>query len=222
MKLFSAGWECDPNDSLYDPKSNLSAADSRVLCLTGCYHGTITTNLDKYCDDLNDDQSWSKLPLTEGYPTSHDASFWQTFLMDVYKDSNDMEVRMTENTEGLSNFETDLQLAWTTNKIPKRLFNLLKPVMYSGTQCITSNDLFIIVMGEPLVGDQIFFARGSNCPYIVRPTQADATFSEVQEHHSISSFHTLIGGVYIPGMMDGEVWGMLADGKVQEKSVYLI
>lgn len=63
---------------------------------------------------------------------------------------------------------------------PIRLLKRLRITLRNKTLCQTTNGEFILVHGDPKVGDYVFLARGAAFPIITRPTKKDKPYCGIK------------------------------------------
>jgi hypothetical protein len=72
------------------------------------------------------------------------------------------------------------------------------------------------------VGDFVFVARGAVFPFILRPIGHDETFEETKKTPEISTFYRFVGGAYVHGVMDGQVWKKMEAEGQSDEAIFLL
>jgi hypothetical protein len=130
-----------------------------------------------------------------------------------------MRHRIDHDADSLCNFQADLVTAMSTGKIPTRAFPGFMAAFNQTILCVTSTGRVAMVLGDVEVGDCVFAVRGVTMPFFLRPTTPDDSYSGVKERLGIKRFYKFVGGSYVHGIMDGEVFNMVDGTTLREECI---
>ncbi|MCJ1454173.1 hypothetical protein MMC28_004524 [Mycoblastus sanguinarius] len=238
-RMHSFIWDYDEQEYcaggiLRSPRSPITVEDLRVLRLDGGFHDKIkeagpriittdhkSTDLISVVWNSLQPATWSGflkgVPCIENFRI--DTDVWQKLLMGVYPDQNGLSwKRIAKEVEAREPFESDLKEALP----PARLQKEMRLSLDHKAVCTTTKGDLALVLGEAKPGDDIFVARGSTNPLVLRPRKANETYGEVKKEYDIRTFYRFVGASYVHGIMDGEVVATMDKAEGREESVFLI
>ena len=130
---------------------------------------------------------------------------WRAFINDTYLDSDYLyHRRISHNEQARENFNRDYNKAIDSD-LPARLCDQMRFSLMNSTICLTTEGAIARVYGDVKPGDRIFAARGADYPFILRPADTEQHCILKQKHPG-KEFATFVGGAYVEGIMDGEVF----------------
>ncbi|RBQ79350.1 hypothetical protein FVER14953_21723 [Fusarium verticillioides] len=80
--------------------------------------------------------------------------------------------------------------------------------------CILSNGRIGLVNDRAQVGDEVFVVEGASVPFIFRKITTGGTGYDVPEQ-----VFNLVGGAFVLGVMNGEIWDLIEKGEVQRENI---
>ncbi|KAF5703459.1 heterokaryon incompatibility het-6 [Fusarium globosum] len=80
--------------------------------------------------------------------------------------------------------------------------------------CVLSNGRIGLANDRAQVGDEVYVVQGASVPFIFRKVTAGETGDDVPEQ-----VFNLVGGAFVLGVMNGEIWDLVQTGEVQRESL---
>ena len=140
---------------------------------------------------------------------------WQALFMDLYQAPNHVrKSRISTLEEVRQAFKTDLQFVRdSSTRPPAKFTRILCACMDAKAICKTTKGNIALVLGDLNPGDFVFIATGATNPFILRPGKGGESLERQKRTHGVSTFYEFIGGVYVHGIMDGEVLSIAEEAK---------
>ncbi|KAF5983611.1 heterokaryon incompatibility het-6 [Fusarium coicis] len=100
-----------------------------------------------------------------------------------------------------------------TGSFEKQAMRILK--LCDGKRlCILSNGRISLANDRAQVGDEVFVVEGASVPFIFRKVTTGGTEAGVPEQ-----VFNLVGGAFVLGVMNGEIWDLVQKGEAQRENV---
>jgi hypothetical protein len=149
--------------------------------------------------------------------------FWNTLVMDLYEKAIPLYYqRMAGNRALRHQFMQDVETALSSNFAhPDKFIRRLKHSLGEKKFCSLSGGRMALVHGDAEPGDVLFIARGASVPLIIRPTYSSFRPGRRRADDPDPEF-TFVGGVYMAGVMDGEVVQEMDRMNFKDQSIRLV
>ena len=123
--------------------------------------------------------------------------------MDPYQDASNSRLIVGTSREAAANLISHMEEA-LASKPPPRLIERLEDALRYKYLCTTADDRIALVLRDPRVGDDVFFAREATCPFVLRPTAKEERYRTIKKVLKVPSFYQFVGSVYVHSSMDGK------------------
>jgi hypothetical protein len=210
----------------------LDTINERILSLQGILYGTIkSTGGSRFKLSHLKDIEWPGfLDTLEAYDIEAELfsksdmhMYWRALLMDTYYDNIGMvRRRIKHDAEAQTNFESDLTTWRNSRIVTSRLKEGLEIALGEKTLCATSTGNMALVVGNVRIGDHVFYVRGATNPFILRALKHNNGLDNFRKRLGVTTLFKFVGGSYVHGLMDREVYGMIDGETIQEKTLYLV
>jgi len=121
------------------------------------------------------------LGLIRDYVSPADSQvLWQALVMDPYQDASNSRLIVGTSREAAANLISHMEEA-LASKPPPRLIERLEDALRYKYLCTTADDRIALVLRDPRVGDDVFFAREATCPFVLRPTAKEERYHTIKK-----------------------------------------